>query len=173
MARAMRRRALLPLLCLSLVLPAVAAGAEKQSWAKREIRIVTSRGLMGKNAATFEPDAPLTQAALSDLVAGLTDQEPVTATEPSAPVTMAKLDSKLVASLGLGADATAFANAAGAAGLAPPSRFGTEVVARLIGLRTNHPAGQDALELLPNDTATRAEAAFSAAQVLGLDDWNL
>ena len=30
-----------------------------------------------------------------------------------------------------------------------PSRFGTEVVARLLGLRTNHPAAQDALELLP------------------------
>src|SRR5205085_10534308 len=65
------------------------------------------------------------------------------------------------------------ATAAKAAGLAPPSRFGTEVVARLLGLRTNHPAGQDALELLPNEPATRAEAAFSAAQILGFGDWEL
>jgi cell wall-associated NlpC family hydrolase len=42
------------------------------------------------------------------------------------------------------------------------------VVARLLGLRTNHPAAQDFLELLPRDPATRAEAAYSGAQVLGL-----
>src|SRR5690349_1939648 len=99
MAREMRRRALLPLLCLALVLPAGAAGAAKQSWAQREIRLVTSRGLMGANAATFKPDAPLTQQALSDLVAGLTDKEPAAPADPSTPVTMAKLDSKLVAAL--------------------------------------------------------------------------
>jgi cell wall-associated NlpC family hydrolase len=169
----MRRRALLPLLCLALLLPAVAAGAAKQSWAQREIRLVTSRGLMGASAATFKPDAPLTQQALSDLVAGLTDKEPSTPADPAAQVTMAKLDAKLVSALGLGADATTFAGAARDAGLAPPARFGTEVVARLLGLRTNHPTGQDALELLPNDPATRAEAAFSAAQILGFDDWSL
>jgi cell wall-associated NlpC family hydrolase len=173
MAREMRYRLLPPLLCLSLVLPAVAAGAAKQSWAQREIRVVTSRGLLGGSATNFKPDAPLTQAALADLVAGLTDKEPAAAADPSAPVTMAKLDSKLVSALALGADAATFAGAARAAGLAPPSRFGTEVVARLLGLRTNHPTGQDALELLPNDPATRAEAAFSAAQILGFNDWSL
>jgi cell wall-associated NlpC family hydrolase len=47
-----------------------------------------------------------------------------------------------------------------------PARFGTELVARLLGLRVNHPAKQDALELLPGDTATRAEAAYSAARIL-------
>ena len=51
-----------------------------------------------------------------------------------------------------------------AAGLAVPSRFGTEVVARLIWLRLNHPAGEDNLELRPQDPATRAEAAYSVAQ---------
>src|SRR5262245_5166890 len=122
MAREMRRRALLPLLCLVLVLPAVAAGASKQSWAQREIRIVTSRGFMGANAASFKPDAPLTQAAVADLVGGLTDQEPAATAAPTAPVTMAKLDSKLVAALGLGADADTFAGAARAAGLDPPAR---------------------------------------------------
>jgi cell wall-associated NlpC family hydrolase len=128
---------------------------------------------MGGKAASFQPDAPLTQAALADLTAGLTQRPVAASAEPAAPVTMAKLDSALVAALGLRTEAAAFATAAKAAGLAPPSRFGTEVVARLLGLRTNHPAGQDALELLPNDTATRAEAAFSAAQILGFGDWEL
>jgi cell wall-associated NlpC family hydrolase len=168
----MRRHVLLTLVCLTLAAPAVAA-SQKTSWAQREIRAVTLRGLMGGKTATFQPDAPLTQAALADLAAGLTERPAVAPADPAAPVTMAKLDSGLVATLGLRTEAAAFATAAKAAGLAPPSRFGTEVVARLIGLRTNHPAGQDALELLPNDTATRAEAAFSAARILGLGDWEL
>jgi len=168
----MRRHVLLMLLCLMLAAPAAAAAA-KTSWAQREIRVVTLRGLMGGKAASFRPDAPLTQAALAELVADLTETPAAAPTDPAARVTMAKLDSALVAAVGLRTDATAFATAAKAAGLAPPSRFGTAVVARLMGLRTNHPAGQDALELLPNDTATRAEAAFSAAQIIGLGDWEL
>src|SRR5437773_591909 len=67
--------------------------------------------------------------------------------------------------------AAGFARGARAAGLKVPSRFGTEVVARLLGLRLNHPANEDSLELLPNDPATRAEAAYSAAQILRFDDW--
>src|SRR3954451_22091313 len=168
----MRRHVLLTLLCLTLAAPAVAA-SQKTSWAQREINVVTSRGLMGGKAASFEPDASLTQAALADLAAGVTKPPAAAPADPTGPVTMAKLDSGLVAALGLRADATAFATAAKAAGLAPSSRFGTEVVARLLGLRTNHPAGQDSLELLPNDSATRAEAAFSAAQILGIGDSEL
>jgi hypothetical protein len=168
----MRRHALVTLVCLTLAAPAPAA-SQRASWAQREIRVVTSRGLMGGKSTSFQPDAPLTQAALADLVAGLTEREGAAPAEPSAPVTMAKLDSALVAALGLRADAALFAGAAKAAGLAPPSRFGTEVVARLLGLRMNHPAGQDALELLPNEDATRAEAAFSAAQIVGFGDREL
>jgi cell wall-associated NlpC family hydrolase len=80
---------------------------------------------------------------------------------------MAGLDSRLVNALGLQLSARSFTFAARAAGLRPPGRFGSEVVARLLGLRTNHPAAQDALELRPSDPATRAEAAFSAARILG------
>jgi len=47
-----------------------------------------------------------------------------------------------------------------------PSRFGTETVARLLGLRTNHLAKDDDLELLPNDPVTRAETAYSVAKIL-------
>ena len=165
----MRRLALLPALCLALLLPTVAGGA-KTSWAQPQIKLVTAQGLMGGDPATFKPDSPLTQGALSDLVAGLTQQEPAVPAAPDATVTMASLDGSLVRALGLRDAAGAFASGARAAGLAPPSRFGTEVVARLLGLRTNHPTGQDSLELLPNDTATRAEAAFSAARILGFDD---
>lgn len=89
--------------------------------------------------------------------------------DPNAPVTMAQLDARLVRALGLSRAAAAFARGARAAGLQVPGRFGTEAVARLLGLRASHSAGQDGLELLPGDSATRAEAAYSAARILGLD----
>jgi cell wall-associated NlpC family hydrolase len=90
---------------------------------------------------------------------------------------MATLDRRLVISLGLLPQARQFITAAKTAGLNVPGRFGTEVVARLLGLRINHPASQDYLELRPQDTATRAEAAYSAAQILGFgylaDSWQI
>ncbi len=86
---------------------------------------------------------------------------------PQGRVTMTELDASLVSFLGLQKAADEFQQKARAAGLNVPDRFGDEVVARLLGLRTNHPAAQDFLELLPNDPATRAEAAYSAAQIAG------
>ena len=91
--------------------------------------------------------------------------------QPDVAVTMAQLDLRLVQALGLGKAANEFTAGARAAGLKVPSRFGTEVVARLLGLRTNHPAQLDSIELLPNDRATRAEAAYSAAQILHFSGW--
>ena len=97
---------------------------------------------------------------------GLTGLPQPAPADPAATVTLAELDSRLVRALGLQDAAAAFTTGARSAGLAPPGRFGTEVVARLLGLRTNHPAAQDALELRPNDPVTRAEAAYSAARIL-------
>ena len=93
--------------------------------------------------------------------------QPPAVTRPTAGVSMATLDARLVSALGLSGAAAEFARSANEAGIPVPGRFGTEVVARLVGLRTNHPAALDGLELLPNDPATRAEAAYSAAQILG------
>jgi cell wall-associated NlpC family hydrolase len=163
----MRRLILLPLLCLALVPPALAANRVAKPWALSAIRFVTSQGLMGGgDETTFRPDAPLTAGTLAQLEADLTQQEPVPPAAPDATVTMAGLDAGLVQALGLDDAASELAAGARAAGLKPPVRFGTEAVARLLGLRTNHPAAQDDLELLPNDAATRAEAAYSAAQIL-------
>jgi cell wall-associated NlpC family hydrolase len=58
-----------------------------------------------------------------------------------------------------------------AAQLHPPKYFGTEVVARFLNLRTNHPAEQDAIELYPSDPITRAEAAHSFAVLPGDTAW--
>jgi cell wall-associated NlpC family hydrolase len=105
-----------------------------------------------------------------------------TTTVPSAPkqvanpdraVTIAQLDARLVGALGLSKAASTFTKNARLAGLKVPARFGAEVVARLLGLRLNHPARDDSLELLPNDPATRAEAAYSVAQILPFDGWEV
>jgi cell wall-associated NlpC family hydrolase len=96
---------------------------------------------------------------------------------PTVHETMAQLDRTLVQAIGLGKAAKQFAEGARADGLPVPGRFGFEVVARLLGLRINHPAAQDFLELRPQDEATRAEAAYSAAQILGFgpldDSWQI
>src|SRR5207248_2102322 len=110
---------------------------------------------------------------LEQLVAGLTHTAPVLAPNPTAPVTITNLDARLVNALALTDTAKTFQESAVAAGLTPSSRFGTEAVARLLGLRTNHPAPEDNLELLPNQPATRAEAAFSGAQILKFSNWEV
>lgn len=97
------------------------------------------------------------------------------ATDPAKPVTVSEFDRVLVNVLGLADAAKKIRVELQRVGLKPPARAGTETVARLLGLRLNHPADQDDLELLPDQPITRAEAAYSVAQVLGYDaghrDW--
>ena len=163
----MRRVLFLLALALTLAGPAGSATPKPaQSWAKAEIATVTTAGLMGGDAATFRPDDVLTSAELEALAADLNGDDPLAGDD--APVTLAGLDKRLVATLRLETAAYRFYRAARTAGLAPPSRFGSETVARLLGLRTNHPAGSDDLELLPSAPVTRAETAFSAARILAL-----
>ena len=163
----MRRRALLGAalaLALAFASPAFAAGSA--SWAAPQIKVVTAKGLMGGRAAAFRPNDPLTWGDLTALVGALTSQEVPLAADPGTPVTIAQLDAQLVRGLGLLPAAREFSSGVRAAGLVPTRYFGTEVVARLIGLRVNHPAAQDSLELGPDNVATRAEAAYSAAHIL-------
>jgi cell wall-associated NlpC family hydrolase len=176
------------------------------NWAAPQIATVVAHKLMGaKSVRKFHPNATLTHQTLADLAANLKAElgtpsvpptDPGTTTtgttsttttggtttttpvsNPGAPETMTQLDRSLVQAIGLGQAAKQFVQGARADGLAVPSRFGTEVVARLLGLRLNHPAAQDFLELRPQDPATRAEAAYSTAQILGFglldDSWQI
>jgi cell wall-associated NlpC family hydrolase len=105
------------------------------------------------------PETPVVQHALYP------------AAMPSQPVTIKQLDAALVGYLGLGGAAREIQLTLQRAGLRPPANTGTEAVARMLQLRLNHPSGQDDLELLPFQPATRAEAAWSFAQLLRLDQW--
>jgi len=93
------------------------------------------------------------------------------AASPARPVTMKQLDAALVNYLGLGKAAWQIQQTLKAAGLNPPPSTGNEAVARMLGLRLDHPAAEDYLETLPNAPISRAEAAWSFAHVLHIDSW--
>ena len=152
--------------------PATAA-PPAPSWALAQIKLVTAHGLMAKSPASFRPNDPLTQGDLATLASQLSGIDQPIPLDPAAPATIADLDAQLVQALDLGDSAQRFLDGARAAGLVPPTRFGTEAVARLLGLRFDHPAAQESLELLPDQTATRAEAAYSAAKILRYKGWEV
>ncbi len=135
--------------------------------ADAQIRVVTAAGLLGSTPAGFRPTDPLTRGELADALAAWGKPATVPA-DPAKPVTMSELDAQLVDALGLTPAARRIRLAAAAGQLTPTSRLGTETVARLLGLRLNHPQGSDDLELLPTQPATRAEAAYSFARALAL-----
>jgi cell wall-associated NlpC family hydrolase len=163
----MRRRLLLVVL-LVLVPPGVASAAKPDSWAAAEIRV------LGQDPAFFRADETVTRGELAGLFAEATATTPRAVAKPEIPLSIQDLDARLVAALGLTPDAKAFAAGAKAAGLAPPSRFGTEAVARLLGLRKNHAAKDDALlERLPAEPASRAEAAYSLARIVRFRGWEV
>lgn len=147
------------------------ASPRASAWDQPQIKLVTSNGLLGGDAANFRPDDPLTAGDLADLVAGLTAKPAVPPADPTATITIAQLDAALIRGEGLGSAAARFRAGALAASLKPPARFGPEVVARLLGLRTDHPRSQEYLEPAPSSIASRAEAAFSAAKILGWQGW--
>ena len=161
--------------CL-LALPSTAAAADR-SWAQPEIETVVGAGLLADSAADFKPQKPLTQRALAAALEtlSLAAEEPIEyrypVVVPGRAVTIRELDAALVGFLGLGDSARLVTAALRDAGLAPKAGVGTETVARLLGLRFNHPAAEDTLELGLNDPATRAEAAYSLARLLDLSGW--
>jgi cell wall-associated NlpC family hydrolase len=162
----MRRGLIAAALALLLTAPAT---AEAASWAQPQIRVVVNRGLMGPSVEDFHPRRALTRGALAEAVARLIG-EPQPVVHPDQPVLMRTLDRRLVRAAGLGGAASRFQRKLRAAGLRPATRVGTEIVARFLGLRFNHPATKDFRERRPQDVATRAEAAYSLARLVAASD---
>lgn len=162
----------------SVVLPPNAPAGLKPSWALPQIKAVVAAGLLAGSVEDFRPDEPLTQQALGDALDVLSlqrERETPLRNVPVAPekaVTIRELDAALVGFAGLGDAARTITTGLRDAGLVPKAGVGSETVARLLGLRLNHPAAADALELGPNDAATRAEAAYSLARLLRLSEWD-
>jgi cell wall-associated NlpC family hydrolase len=155
----------------------VAAGAASarpqpaSTFAAAEIATVVSAGLMGPSVEAFRPDAALTASELATVVASLGGA--ISIADPNASVAVRELDARLVSLAGLRPAAQSIRLAAVEAGLSPRPWLGTETVARMLGLRINHPRAEDELELQVSQPVTRAEAAYSIAAYLALDEAKL
>jgi cell wall-associated NlpC family hydrolase len=146
------------------------------NWDLPEQRLVVRAGVMKPvGAEGFSGAKPLSGSADSAALSAIAAREGVSPIvfDETQPLTLVRFDALLVEQLGLGDVAAAVQRAAVDAGLSPPGYFGSEVVARYLGLRYDHPAGEDRLELYPWNLITRAEAAHSFAVVLGVGSWEL
>jgi hypothetical protein len=162
----MRMRRLTVLIAAAAALTAAPAAhaATRANWNTAEQKAAASAGILPRLADNrFHGDRPLSGPQLTAALGG-------SATVSSATISVTGFDARLVAHLGLTDVAQHVQDVARRAGLNPPATLGTEVVARFMGLRTNHPAQDDAIELYPWEPITRAEAAHSFA-VLGQSDW--
>jgi cell wall-associated NlpC family hydrolase len=147
--------------------PQTSDAAAGRGWADEQIHAVVAVGALAPSVAAFRPDDPITRAELHEALTAVGLPSPAP-TDPGRLVSIRELDARLVAALGLLDSARGVRLAARDAGLAPPDPLGTETVARLLGLRVNHPQGWEHLELQPRQPATRAEAAYSIAKALEL-----
>jgi hypothetical protein len=136
------------------------------TFAAAEIAKVVDAGLMAPSVGSFRPQDPITASELATVIASLGGA--ISVDDPYRPVTVRELDARLVSLVGLRAAALQIRLAALNAGLSPTPWLGTETVARLLGLRINHERDSERLELQLSQSATRAEAAYSIARVLGL-----
>jgi cell wall-associated NlpC family hydrolase len=171
--------------CLALAPGQAAAAAPTLgNWDSAQQRLVVKDGLMSAPAGGFQGAAPLTaaqaNAAMAAVGARLQSTQPAPAAQTAhtiqiggGAVTVIRFDALVIDQLGLADVAAHVQSVAASAGLVPPGYFGTEVVARYLGLRYDHPYGTDQLELFPTDQITRAEAAWSLAQVAGFGSWNV
>jgi cell wall-associated NlpC family hydrolase len=155
-------------LALVLASGASARPSVPAAFASAEIAKVVDAGLMGPSVQAFRPHDPLTASELATAVASLGG--PISIDDPDRPVTVRELDARLVSLAGLRSEAQYVRLAALEAGLQPRPWLGTETVARMLGLRFNHPRTEDELELQVSQPITRAEAAYSIAAYLELDE---
>jgi cell wall-associated NlpC family hydrolase len=169
----MRRLLVLACLVISFALTGTAGAQTKvgASWAAPQINAVVGAGLMSPSTADFRPDDALTAGELA-IVLGALGVE-IEVADPNRLVSVRELDAQLVSAAGLRRQARDLRLVAVAAGLAPKPWLGTETVARLLGLRVNHLKNQEQLELPLSAPATRAEAAYSVARLLALQESEL
>ena len=169
----MTRGLALVLVLVALATASVASGAPsaRSQFASAEIRAVVEAGLMGPSVEAFRPDDPLTASELAVVVSSLGGA--ISIADPDALVSLRELDARLVSLAGLRPEAQLVRQSALDAGIAPRPWLGTETIARLLGLRINHPREEDELELQVTQPVTRAEAAYSVAMYMKLSETKL
>jgi cell wall-associated NlpC family hydrolase len=171
-------RRLLALTAGLLAFASPASAATLGAWDRGDQHAVAQAGLMHVlDDDAFHGERPVSAAQLRqsrDALAARLAVPAVNLGALGAHVSVAAFDRALVAQLGLSDVAAAVQTQARRAGLHPPARFGTEVVARQLGLRFNHPFPTgERLELYPWDPITRAEAAYSLARIAAFGGWEV
>lgn len=168
----MRRALTLATTMLTLAVAVPGATAKEPvtlgNWDRAEQRTVDREGVMSVlEDGEFHGERPITGAQAREAFRALAERLAVPPVGvPSGRLSVFAFDRLLVAQLGLADVAAAVQRETRGAGLDPPGVFGDEVVARMLGLRHDHPYGRDQLELYPWQAITRAEAAWSLARAL-------
>lgn len=159
-------------------MPSVAQAATKKltaaNWDASTQRAVVSDGVMSNEASGgFDGQDSLSLTAERTALAALAAQLGVAPVElgHGTSFSVTRFDALLVDQLGLGGVAAHVQATAVAAGLKPPAYFGTETIARYLGLRYEHPPGEQALDLYPWNAITRSEAAYSFKVALEIGSW--
>jgi len=173
----LRAGAVAACLLASLLSAPASAGAKRLTsgdWDLAQQRIVASEGVMSELPVTgFAGARALSEEAEEAALTAIAQREQLAplSFDTSVPLTVTRFDALLVDQLGLGEVAEHVQSVAQQAGLDPPAYFGTEVVARYLNLRYEHPVGEQALDPYPWNRITRAEAAHSFAVVLESGSW--
>jgi cell wall-associated NlpC family hydrolase len=167
----MRLKLLAAVALLLSAAPAQGAVRGLGSWDPIAQRMVREAGVLPSlPSGGFGGAERLSATELNEAFAGLSVRLGIPAVRAWGDhVSVSRFDALLVDQLGMGDVAQAVQAEAERAGLRPGPRFGTEVVARELGLRFNHDSAHDAQELYPWEAITRAEAAWSLATVLQWD----
>ena len=158
----MPRRTLLVLslaALLALGLLAPAAQAAVPSWARPAVRYLADKGILDRD--TFRANRSMSRAAFSTLM--------VTAFGPghylgtTGKVTAGEVDTALVKALGYMPLARKLRRMTSPDGWSPRRnrRFGTEIMARELGLRYNRPTTEEQFEAAAGDPLRQADIAYA------------
>ncbi len=137
---------------------AAAAGPPIPEWVRPAVRTLAAAGHLDKDA--FQPKKPMTRQAFKQLITGVFGRG---YKRTGGNVTAREVDAALVRALGKAPVAKALANVKSPDGWDPKAgmRFGTEIVAREMGLRRDRPTNQEALEASAGDEMTQADIVWS------------
>jgi len=162
------RRATVLAAALAVLLGAAGCGNARADWEDDAARTAVDGALLAAASdGEFHGEWLLTGAQLRGALAVLAelDQTALVPVANTDRVSVAGFHRLLISQLGLLDVADHVQAQARAAGLNPPRRFGTEVVARMLGLRFNHRPREERRELYPWEPINRAEAAWSLAAI--------
>jgi hypothetical protein len=150
-----------------------AVAARSAAWSAPQQRLALREGMLQRfKDGRFHGERSLTRAQLRSA----RDRIAARFGTPAVPIaghgriSVAGFHRVAVRQLGLADVAAHVQEETARAGLRPPSDFGTEVIARWLELRYNHPEGRERDEPFPWSPISRAEAAYSLAKIARMRD---